>query len=419
MRRVARFGAVVGLVFGAGLGGVLPSESSGQPVDPPPLPGPAAVPADLNPIARRMDERVRRLEEDVTTDLGNAPQSQRLIAEIRELEQSVGEFRDTLGNRADQFQARQAYAGIDATLHNLMADLARPDSTSPAVARSAQRVAESDTELHRALGMNDYPPGYYGGAQPLTGTAEAQRLAHALVDRAEMLASTVRADMVGAGGGRVVQDAVNLAQQADIYHDSIDLNGQIDAAVQNGFSGVAGIADRLEEDFRRTPPTPRVQAAWQSYRSTEVLMRQAVGLQVDAQDLPGTVLAVPAQGGGSPVLPLADQLVQQSTEFVQVFSQTAGAVPEGRQFLADSQALVAAATGFRKDVGRNLNPGQLAYEFREVDAVWQRLARRTNRIARGRTGPNIQQVGKMGLTVSEIHRLLGIPGYAPVVNIVP
>ncbi|MBV8268694.1 MAG: hypothetical protein JO252_20380, partial [Planctomycetaceae bacterium] len=88
-------------------------------------------------------------------------------------------------------------------------------------------------------------------------------------------------------------------------------------------------------------------------------------------------------------------------------------------FLADAQRLQAAAADFRQDAARGLNTGQLAYEFRDVDALWQRLARRTNRIARGRSGPNIQQVASMGQTIAQIHQLLGMPGFAPMVISIP
>ena len=91
-------------------------------------------------------------------------------------------------------------------------------------------------------------------------------------------------------------------------------------------------------------------------------------------------------------------------------------VPEGGFILADAQSLQAAAADFRKDAARGLAPNQLAYEFRDVDAIWQRLARRVNRIARGRIGPNIQQVQRIGGTCEQVHRVLGMPGYAPVLN---
>ena len=60
--------------------------------------------------------------------------------------------------------------------------------------------------------------------------------------------------------------------------------------------------------------------------------------------------------------------------------------------------------------------GKLYYGFRDVDALWQRLARRVNRVARGRMGPNIQQVQRIGATCEQIHRVLGMPGYPPVLG---
>jgi hypothetical protein len=295
-----------------------------------------------------------------------------------------------------------------------MTQLAQPGSSSPAVDRAARGVAQADAQIHRALGLNDYPVGYYGSTRPLSGMAEVQRLTQALVDRAEALAAVVRADVTRPGASRLVEDAVNLARAADTFHDALDLNGKIDGTIQNGFAGVEGLADRLEADLMISNQTPRVRSAFQAYKSVEVLVRRALGLPSNPEDLAGTVL-METPGGGSPVTNLAEQLVQQVGAFVQAFSPTAPTTPEGGQLLADAQALQAGATNFRQAAARGDGPGPLAFEFRDVDTLWQRLARRTNRLARGRTGPNIQQVGRIGQTVAEIHRLLGIPGYAPVV----
>ena len=46
------------------------------------------------------------------------------------------------------------------------------------------------------------------------------------------------------------------------------------------------------------------------------------------------------------------------------------------------------------------------------------LARRINRIARGRTGPNIQTAMQMGETCRQLHQLLGMPGYPPTLGAV-
>ena len=416
MTRLKRFWAVVSV------GGVLALGVSagvvGQTFPPPPPPAPPPIPGDLDRLGRRMGEAVQRLGEAIAADLGATPRGRHLVEDTRELAQAVNEFQVSLRNQADRFQARRAYSGIDVSWHHLVNQINQPGLSSPAVNEAAQQVAQTDALIHRALSMNEYPVNYYGGNQPPSGLPELQRLSHALVDRAEALAAVIRAEFSGPGGSRLIQEAVNLAQTADTFHDALDLNGRLDATAQNGFSSVSGLSDRLEADLALAPRNDRVRDAWQSYQSVEVLVRKTLDLPNTPADLANTVLTE-TPGGGSPVTALAGQLVDQVTAFVQVFSQTAGAVPEGGQFLADSQALQAAAADFRQDTARGISPSQLAFEFRDVDAIWQRLARRTNRIARGRTGPNIQQVGLMGQTITEIHRLLGMPGYAPVIGPLP
>src|SRR5262249_1507425 len=155
-----------------------------------------------------------------------------------ELARAVDDFRDVVNAQADRFQARQAFAGVDATWHHLARDLARAGASSPGVDRAARRIGQADAQLHRALAMNEAPAGYYAGDQAASGMAELQRLVHALVDRAEGLAAIVRADMVGPGNARAVQDAIVLAQDADIYHDALKLDGKVDRLAQTGFAGV-------------------------------------------------------------------------------------------------------------------------------------------------------------------------------------
>ena len=155
--------------------------------------------------------------------------------------------------------------------------------------------------------------------------------------------------------------------------------------------------------------------AWQAFASVEVLIHQNLGLD-SPQPVVEVALVVPQGGGAPPIVGLSNQLAEQINEFVQVFSQTAGNVPEGGLMLADAQRFQAAAADFRQDAAGGLPPNQLAYKFRDVDASWQRLARRVNRVARGRVGPNIQQVQRLGVTCEQVHRVLGMPGYPPVLG---
>ena len=164
----------------------------------------------------------------------------------------------------------------------------------------------------------------------------------------------------------------------------------------------------------RTQVPPRVQTAWQAFASVEVLIHR--NLRLDSAQPKLQISLAPPPDGPPPIVGLATQLDEQVDEFVRVFSQTAGRVPEGGPMLADAQRLQAASAGFKRAVAANPPPNQLAYQFRDIDATWQRLARRVNRIARGRTGPNIQQIQRIGTTCEQVHRVLGMPGYPPVLG---
>jgi len=214
-----------------------------------------------------------------------------------------------------------------------------------------------------------------------------------------------------ANGAAVAQDASDLARAADAFHDSIDANQPLQVAAQ-AFAPVDALADRVERVAATNQMPPRVQTAWQAFASVEVLIHQNLGLQSPQPNVQ-VALAAPAGGGAPPIVGLSDQLVVQVNEFVQVFGPTAGNVPQGGAMLAEVQRLQAAAADFRQDAARGLASNQLAYEFRDVDASWQRLARRVNRVARGRLGPNIEQIQRIGGTCEQVHRVLGMPGYAP------
>jgi len=100
---------------------------------------------------------------------------------------------------------------------------------------------------------------------------------------------------------------------------------------------------------------------------------------------------------------LADELIGQVDAFVQAFSQNAHVVPEGKQTLADAHALSAAARNFRQAAGGGAPP-RLSPEFRTVEETWQRISRRSQRIAGGRTGPNIQKIALIGQIIEQIHQ---------------
>lgn len=369
--------------------------------------GRAAV--DLNALAHELAERVRHLGEDVASDMGQTPQGRHLAQDTAELAQAVDEFHDGLHRTPDPGLRRQAFAGIDSTWQHLRGQLAR--GASPAVLRAADRVEQLDAQIRQALGLNNPPAAFYGGPPAPTGVADTQRLAHALAARADALAAVVRTDLGRDPNGVVlVRAADELAAAADAFHDAIDANPAA-GAFAPAFAPVDALSDRVQGLIDADATPPRVRNAWQSFASVEVLLHR--NLRLDTPPRPVPIVIEPPDGGPSPVLGLADQLLQQVGEFLRVFGPTAGVVPEGEAMLADAQRLQAAAAAFRQAVAENLPPNRLAYEFREVDASSRRLSRRVNRIAAGRVGPNIEQVRRIGVTADQIHRVLGMPGYPP------
>ena len=379
---------------------------------PPPNPGERP---DVNNLAHQMAERVRHLGEDIESDLGQTPAARHMVQDATELAQAISEFHDSLHDRPDLARSRQAYSGIDVTWHHLRGHLSGPGASSPAIDRAARRVDEIDARLHQAFGMNPYPAGFAGEGPAPAGIADTRRLAHAMVSRAEALADAIQADMGrDPNGAALARDAGQLARAADTFHDTIDANQPVSVAAQ-AFGPVDRIADRIERYVTTNRVPPRVQQAWQAFAAVEVLIHQNLGL-ASPQPAVQLGLAPPAEGGRSPLSALADQLVQQTGAFAQAFGPASGDIQDGETLLADAERLRAAAADFREDAGRGLAPNQLAYEFRDVDATSQRLARRVGRLGRGRPRPGIQQYQRIGETCEQIHRVLGMPGSPPMLG---
>ena len=109
------------------------------------------------------------------------------------------------------------------------------------------------------------------------------------------------------------------------------------------------------------------------------------------------------QPGPSPIVGLADQLVQQADSFLQGFAPTANKVPEGGQFLVEATALRDAAARFRQVSASGADPTN---EFGAVAALYQRLESRMYRINKGRVGHNISKALQMGQTIEQIRGVL-------------
>src|SRR5262249_30616010 len=139
-----------------------------------------------------------------------------------------------------------------------------------------------------------YPAMYYGDRASPGGMREVQRLARALVDRAEALLAAARADLRGASGSRLAEEVTSIVQAADAFHDGAGLRAGVDDLTRNGFAGVAAASDAVSADLARVQHGDRVRAAWRSYRTTETLLRQTLKLPV--RDPDANPNAVPVEG---------------------------------------------------------------------------------------------------------------------------
>jgi hypothetical protein len=380
-------------------------------------PATESLSGELNNLSRQMAERVRQLGDLIASELGKTPSGPILIQDAAELGQAIDEFRQALPGLPNAFRGRQLYSGIDASWHYLLVQLGRPGASSAKVDAAARQVSEVDAQIHKVLKANNYPAIYYGSKASPGGMPEIQRLAHDLVDRAEAMLAVVRAGMRSPVGSRLAEEVTSLVEAADAFHDGITLDSRPDDITRNGFAGVAAASATIAADLAgmagqvRIPD--RVRTAWLSYRTTETLLRQALKLPPRQDDI--VVGPIPEVGPTS-MRALADRLIAQLDEFLIVFTPEAREVREGGYFIADARRLLAAAAGFREEVPRALDNGQLAYAFRDVDALWQVLARRTNRIAPAQNGPNMQRLEGIWETLTEIHRRLGMPGFPPAVG---
>jgi hypothetical protein len=394
---------------------------------PPPPPNPevptsASTAGDLRTSAERLVTQVRRLNQEAANALAAVPSGggTALLRDIRELDQAADEFRARVADpRADAFQARRSFAAIDGTWNHLKGQLNQmPPGTLESFSGALQGVDQAEEKIRAAIGMNAPPPDFYSaGNQAPSGFKDIRRTANALVSRAEAVAASVPQEMADDPNvAAIMQDAKALATAADRFHDSLD-SGQSPQTLQTAYGPVVSLSDRLGTVLNAEDSPPRLRRLWQGYAYCDALMRQALGMSVGAnvptdylrvpQGDPGTATTAPA----SSVVPLANKLVAQLDDFLAVFTPTAGAAAEGLDSLEDARRLRAAAIQFQAQAAQGAAPNQLAFAFRDVDVYWQRLGRRVERLAKGRSGPNIDRVRMLGQTCEQLHQMLAMPGY--------
>jgi hypothetical protein len=253
------------------------------------------------------------------------------------------------------------------------------------------------------------------------GTLDLGQLAQAMAGAADALVVAVQAGIAYIPDGASLASAVaQLANGTRAFRDAVFANQRLPVLTAT-YNQMDALAGQLNQYFAANPATPQAQAGWQSFAALEVQAARALQAAIPQPGIPTAPYApagvIPAPAyppgmvGPSPVAGLADQLLGETSAFIAAFSPTAGRVPEGRFMLAEAQQLEAAAAQFRQAAFGGLAPDQLARAFGGVAACWEQLGQRVERVARGRFGPNIAQVQKLGVICSQIGQTLGMPGY--------
>lgn len=116
--------------------------------------------------------------------------------------------------------------------------------------------------------------------------------------------------------------------------------------------------------------------------------------------------AWPPGRGHAPVIGLVDQLIGEVGAFLEVFGPTAHIVPQGERMYRDAIDLHQAAVGFRQAALSGAPPHELRRFHDRMERSCGRLVSRVNSVARGRSGPNIEQVRYIGALCHQLRSFL-------------
>lgn len=365
----------------------------------------------LGGLADQMAEEVNQLAAEVARSYGQVPARGPLVDDARELAEAVGEYRKTLAAPATVYQLQQAYAGLDVSWNHLRARLAPLAGRSAVADATVARIRSLDDQARQLLGVNPAPPGFYTGDRTAPGTLDVRRLANALVSRARQLAATIPVAMANdPNAPELAQVAVDLAVEADRFHDALDAK-QPAEVVREAYLPVFTRLDRLSRPLA-TAPLP-VRQVWRGIAAVDAQIQKAFG-DPAVPPAPSPNPAAPELGGEPPTVPgLTDRLRGQVAAFLRGFTPLANDNPANLAILADAQRLRDEADDFRVSVVAGEDTERLAYEYRDVDASWIRLWRRIARAPGGRNAPFVEQARGLAATCAQIHQALGMPGYPP------
>lgn len=111
--------------------------------------------------------------------------------------------------------------------------------------------------------------------------------------------------------------------------------------------------------------------------------------------------------GPNPVA-VADQAIAEVDGFLLAIQPNLTRIPEGPRFQSDARSLRNRLLDLRQRLARGEYAGGLRSPYAAAESDYRRLADRINRVSGGRSGPNIERVGRIGQAMADLRGVLRI-----------
>lgn len=373
-------------------------------------PGPGITARDLT---AQLFQETRRLVDDVNYELAGTSQGYQAGAQVVALAEMVEDCHQLAWRYpGDSAKVRTAVLRLEPALRALQATLHNPPGAAPTACRGLFRINRLYGDLRQLTGV-DRGPGI-GPGIPLPpgigGPSPARQAAQQLADDITQTQLQLQASGLANYNpyNRVARDLVSLGATVQEVVGMIDQ--RIPPTVVLGeLQNVQARADRIEGVLRNDPNLPpAVGQCWGQVLRDLGRLAAIVGNIPDPGRPPliPTTIIVPPIVQPPPVVPplppayggplaLLDDWLGALDQLIAVQQANVTAVPQGFQVLGDARELRSSLGRLRQRVGAGVPPPGFQGAFREVERDYGRLRQRIDRIAGGRSGPNIDLVRSM------------------------
>lgn len=374
-----------------------------------------AVPVDPSSapaLSRQIGQESRRFVDEANYELAGSPQGQQVMTRGLAMIQASDQVEQTgrFGPQSPQFQ--RALGGLEASVGGVRSAMGGVPFAQ-ATARTLRRVERLTSDLRRAS------QGDGGGYYPPTPPTSFDRV------RFRAAAMETAGDINQAAGSLYDEgwaqyspyDQISRELNAMAY-DLQNLAGLVDRQapddqVRNALRAPQSRANQVINLVRGAPPQMQPPASFTGYwnRAQRGINRLAMISSGGADPGPGPLPPIqppiqppirppiqPPIGGGP--IQIIDQMNAELDQFLGQLQATVLSVPQGFEFQRDARSLQASLGQLRNALsgGGSGGPGAL----QDVNNRYQRLWDRMARVSKGRPGPNVDRVRRMGDLLNQL-----------------